>query len=122
MHRISCTIWIRRKAPVGIRYPQVLMVQNVINLPTEREVPVLSKLKILAEGKICVPELRHAHTSDPESFCAEAPKFIVRISLRRSSTCGDPDNVRVRTKACLKGIRVPPTILALFVGLARSPC
>src|SRR2546427_11119312 len=83
MDSVDATVRVGRQAPVGVRQPQALVIQSVIKLPAELEIPALSPMEVLGKREVGIPESRSAATGWPQPRRAELPPGIEGIVLER---------------------------------------
>jgi len=116
VNQIHRAVRIRRQAPVGIRNPQVLVVQRVVDFPPETEILLLRQMEILGQRHVDVPEPRRAHSILAQAHVAKLPPLVEDARIGRVQKCG------VRAKAGLEGRRIEPLILLILPAAATAEC
>ncbi len=114
MHQIGRTIRVRPQTPIGVRNPEILMVQSVVNIPAEAEVALLGDVEILSKRNVHIPESRRTNRIIAQTHIAELPPRIIDRRI------GSGRNSRVRLERSLKRVRVEPLIFAVCFRPRRA--
>src|SRR5206468_5389881 len=90
-----------------VRDAQVLVIQGVVNFPTEGEIASFRQMKLLREGKIHVPVTGRPDGGIAKSHSSELPPLIIDARIRSI------DNGGIRPKWSLECGWIEPLVLLL---------